>query len=274
MALTAQAIMAHEGEEIRQEITPRDAILYALSVGYGTDDLPFVAGPTPRIAPDMANVLCHPGFFMQAVGATWAGVVHAEQRVTFHDHLTLNTPLIARTRATAVVDKGEGRGMFTTFAREIRRESDGAALVTVSQTDACRFDGGTGQAGTPPEALAPLPERAPDQTLAIQIPERAALLYQLNGDTNPLHSDPEVARASGFDAPILHGLCSFGHAARAITRAHAGRLREIAARFTAVVYPGEALELDLWRDAQEVRFRLRVPARSVTALDRGLVRLD
>lgn len=273
MGLSADAIMAHQSKTIRQVVSARDAILYALSVGYGADDLAYVAGATPQIAATMANTLCHPGYFMQAVGATWAGVVHAEQRVILHADIPLNEPLIATTRATSVVDKGEGRGMFTTFARSIRRERDGATLVTVSQTDACRFDGGCGSAGTPPEALPALPERDADQMIAIPVPARAALIYQLNGDTNPLHSDPATARAAGFDAPILHGLCSFGYAAHAIAQACPGRLTEVAARFTAAVYPGDALELDLWRETAAIRFRLRIPSRNTIALDRGLMRL-
>lgn len=132
---------------------------------------------------------------------------------------------------------------------------------------------GCGSAGTPPEALPALPARVPDQKFAIAIPARAALPYQRNRDTNSIHSDPEAARKAGFDAPILHGLCSFGYAGHAITAARPGRLTEIGARFTAIVHSGEDLQLDFWHEDEAVRFSMRMPARDATALDRGIARL-
>ncbi|MGO7515440.1 MaoC/PaaZ C-terminal domain-containing protein, partial [Rhizobium ruizarguesonis] len=80
------------------------------------------------------------------------------------------------------------------------------------QANACRGDGGCGSAGSATEPLSKVPERAPDLEINVDIPDNAALLYRLNGDLNPLHVDPRAAGKSGFDRPIMHGLCSFGYA--------------------------------------------------------------
>jgi acyl dehydratase len=89
------------------------------------------------------------------------------------------------------------------------------------------------------------------------IPENQAVLYRLSGDFNPLHIDPELAKTVGFDKPILHGLSTFGYAARALVhsacKADVSRFKEFRTRFSSPVYPGETLTVDGWKD-EEGRF--------------------
>lgn len=101
-------------------------------------------------------------------------------------------------------------------------------------------------------------------------PNQAAL-YRLTGDTNPLHIDPAFAKMGGFDAPILHGLCFFGFAQRAVIKSFCGndanRFRSIRARFAASVYPGERLITEMWLTAPNtVMFRCKVAERGVQML--------
>src|SRR2546430_1185696 len=70
-----------------------------------------------------------------------------------------------------------------------------------------------------PAAASSAPARAPDVTIEIATLPQAALIYRLSADLNPLHADPAVARAAGFDRPILHGLGTYGVAARALVAA-------------------------------------------------------
>ena len=55
---------------------------------------------------------------------------------------------------------------------------------------------------------------------------------------------------AGYDRPILHGLCSFGFAGRAVLAEYAGndpaRLAAISVRFSGVVYPGDTIITDMW----------------------------
>ena len=124
------------------------------------------------------------------------------------------------------------------------------------------------------ELIRPLPDMICDlPTFANQ-----ALLYRLNGDLNPLHSHPASARQSGFDVPILHGLCSYGVAAHAVLRSYcgydSGRLKAIDVRFSAPVFPGETLSIELWRDGATISFRAFVRAREAKVLDNGRAVID
>jgi acyl dehydratase len=100
-----------------------------------------------------------------------------------------------------------------------------------------------------------------------------ALIYRLSGDPNPLHVDPAVAKAAGFPRPILHGLATFGIAGHAILKSLCGydpaRLKAIAGRFSAPVFPGETIRTEMWRDGTVVSFRARVVERDVIALNNG-----
>ena len=82
-----------------------------------------------------------------------------------------------------------------------------------------------------------------------------------------------MAAAAGFERPVLHGLCSFGIATRALLASYCdydpGRLKAIRLRFSKPVYPGETMRVEMWRSGETVSFRARVADRDVIALDHG-----
>jgi acyl dehydratase len=99
------------------------------------------------------------------------------------------------------------------------------------------------------------------------------LLYRLNGDRNPLHAEPDVARRVGFPRPILHGMCSYGMTCRAVLQEvcdyNPDLILSHQARFSAPVFPGEAITVDLWRDGNVVSFEGRVQDRGVVVIRNG-----
>jgi acyl dehydratase len=131
------------------------------------------------------------------------------------------------------------------------------------------YGGPTGAAPEPHK----LPERASDMVIDINTLPQAALIYRLSGDYNPLHADPAAAHAAGYEQPILHGLCTFGIAGRAILLAccdnEPARLKEIRARFSAPVFPGETISTEMWRDGKTTSFRARALPRNVVVLNHG-----
>ena len=117
------------------------------------------------------------------------------------------------------------------------------------------------------------PNKPPSSTCEIATLPQSALIYRLSGDYNPIHADPAAAVKAGFEAPILHGLCTFGVATRALLSTFANdapeRLKSLSVRFSRPVFPGETIKIEFFGTGSEVRFRSRVVERDLIVLDRG-----
>ncbi|MDP7540143.1 MAG: MaoC family dehydratase, partial [Alphaproteobacteria bacterium] len=149
----------------------------------------------------------------------------------------------------------------------------GAPLATLTSTTFARGDGGFGGTSGPVKPVHGLPERAPDAVCDLPTSPRAALIYRLSGDPNPLHVSPAVARSANFEKPVLHGLCTLGIAGHAILRTQCDyevrRFRSLDLRFSAPVYPGETIRTEMWRNGDVVSFRASVVERDVVVLNNG-----
>ncbi len=284
MPFTEQSLKAYAIPETEHTVTPERCILYSLSVGMGAD--PTDAGQLRYVYEDglvanplMANVLGYPGFWMKAedTGVAWKHVLHGEQYFEIHRPLPVSATLVGRTRVIGVNDRGEGKGAFVYSRREVTDTASGETVCSIEQTTVCRADGGCGGADPAPRKPHRLPERNPDAVCDLQLATNAALLYRLNGDRNPLHADPEVARHAGYPQPILHGLCTLGHAGHAILKTACGydpaRLKSMAVRFTAPVFPGETLRTEMWHEDGGVAFRATVRERDQVVLGNGFAEL-
>lgn len=284
MPLDYQKIRQWEFADISHVYASRDAILYALAVGYGEDptdsrQLPFVYEEAQAIAPTFPVVLGYPGFWMRdpAAGIDWTKLLHAGQCLRLLAPLGPQGRVLGRNRIKAVVDKGVERGALVIQEREIVDCATGAIVAVMEQATLCRNEGGFGGGDAAPPRPPPVPECTPDAVVDLPTIPQSALLYRLCADPNPMHVDPAVARSAGFDKPILHGLCSFGFAAHALLRALCNydpmRLAEIAVRFSMPVFPGETLRTQVWRSGNEVAFRTIALERAVTVLDHGTARI-
>ena len=274
MPIRPDLLLAHEFPEIRQHYVKRDTILYALGVGLGgaPEDLPYLLEDRLLALPTFAVTLGALGMWIRAprVGVDFSKLVHYEQAATFHTPLPPEADIVARARVVAVADRGEGRGAIVVVERDISDDVRGR-LCTLRQTLLLRADGGFG-AAPPAHAPSRIPAREPDALASFATEPRAALIYRLSGDWNPLHSDPEAARRAGFDRPILHGLASYAIAGVAVSRALGRRPEEIAGldcRFTGVVFPGDALDFKIWRAPGGAAFQGFVGERKT--LDQGFV---
>lgn len=279
MALDYERLLNWPFDEVTQSYTPRDTMLYALGLGFGfnptdTDELRFVYEKGLQAFPTMPVVLGHPGSWMTdpETGVDFLKVLHGEQHLEIHRPLPAEGAIVARNRVAEIIDKGEGRGALIHVERQVFDQASGDHLSTQTAVIFARNNGGFGGPVTTSPTPHALPDRPPEATVDMSVSTQAALLYRLSGDYNPLHADPAVAEKAGFPAPILHGLASYGIAARGVLQAlniHATQLRSFGLRFSAPVFPGEIIRTEVWRDGDEVSFRARVPARDTVVLNNG-----
>ena len=263
------------------------ALLYALGVGAGApdahDELAFTTenshGTPQRVLPTFAVVLGMHGVAGETVSPVQgapeiplAQILHGEQSVTLHGALPVSGTATSTGVIAAVRDTG--RHAVIESVGELRDTVTGDLLAEVGSSMIVRGEGGFG--GSP--VTAPpwqLPQRPPDAGASYPTRPDQALLYRLSGDRNPLHSDPWFARSAGLEQPILHGLCTYGFAGRALLHGVCGadpdRFGTMSARFTSMVVPGETLDIAVWRTADGAVFRASVGDRVV--LDRGTFRL-
>ena len=229
----------------------RDTALYALGLGAGTADLPYLLDdPPPRVLPTFGVLPAFPLVFelLRGTGGDLVTLLHSAQRT----ELLRPFPPAGLLRTTARIAGAWDMKIGALVRIETETAVDGEPTARTAWQLLLRGAGGFG--GVRPPAL--VRTRPPSESPAdfrAEVPTRPeqALLYRLCGDVNPIHSHPAVARAAGFDRPILHGLCFYGIAGRAALRELAGddpaRFVALEARFAKVVLPGDTLVVEGWK---------------------------
>jgi acyl dehydratase len=268
----------------------KDVMLYALGIGLGRDpmnetELPFVYEKDLKVVPTAATVLASgvsraaraaapveqkPGHRQSQIN--FLMVVHGEQKVELHKPLPTYGTFTAESRTIGAFDKGKDKGAVI-YNETVWTDEKGEKVATLTGSTFARGDGGFG--GPTEGAPEPhqVPTRAPDQSVDIETRPDQALIYRLNGDRNPLHSDPDIAKRAGFPRPILHGLCTYGITCRAVLQAITGydpdQIASHEARFSAPVFPGDTITVDLWKDGSVISFEARVKERNATVIKNG-----
>lgn len=262
-----------------QTYTERDAVLYALGLGLGADplaeaDLRFMDERNLAVVPSFAVTLCTPGMWIRdpALGVDFGKLVHVAQWAEFPAPLPPAASVRGSAKVVSLTDRGAGRGAVLVLEREIADSTAPRTYCRLRQTLLLRGDGGFGGEPAPRESAFET-SRAPDAVQEFRTSPRAALIYRLSGDWNPLHIDPQAAATAGFPRPILHGLASYGMAGIAVSRALGRDIAAVAAlscRFAGVVFPGDTVSFRAWAEGDfGARFDAHVGDRKV--LDSGSI---
>jgi acyl dehydratase len=249
-----------------------DVQLYHLALGAGADpmnprELSYLVDRTPQVLPTFGSVASTfhatepPRVNLPGIDIELGKVLHASEHVTVPGPLPPSGSARSTSRVVEVWDKGKAAVIVSEASVT---DLDGRPLWRTRRSIFARGEGGFGGERGPSTSLA-APERAPDVEVPLPILPQQALLYRLCGDRNPLHSDPEFAAAAGFPRPILHGLCTYGIACKAIVDAcldsDVGRVGSYGARFAGVVFPGEMLLARIWEEDGRLVATVTAPTR-------------
>jgi acyl dehydratase len=252
MALNMDVIGKPIGPVCR-DYTWKDAVLYALGVGAGFSELDYCYEKRLKVIPSFSIAMIFDFLSQVAVasGVNLTGILHGEQELRFHQPIPPEGTLVTRGRIVDYIDKGRDKGALIVAASDTVG-ADGTSLFTSIATIFGRLDGGFGgrnQKKAPPQ----FPDRRPDLVMEDRPSPDQPLLYRLSGDTFHLHVDPEFARTAGFEAPIMHGLCTHGFACRALIAAlvpgRPEQVRRLACRFSNPLYPGTPIRTLIWKTA-------------------------
>ena len=283
---------ASKGELILEsEYDERDLALYALGIGAARDPLDnselnyvyelgsgFQALPTFAVMPQSSAMLAAAKtgqFSLPGMSFGLDRLLHGEQYTEIHRPLPPNAKLKHIFKFKEAFDKDPNA--VVTFAISSVDE-DGNEIAYNEMTSFVKGAGGWGGDRGPSGDINVPPEREPDAVIEEKTDPNQTLLYRLSGDWNPLHADPNFAKALGYDKPILHGLCTFGYCGRHVVKAFSNNdpryFKSIKVRFAKNVFPGETLITRMWKESDtRIVFETKVKERDEIVIKNAAVEL-
>ena len=280
----SKALGAELGEG-QHSYTKDDVILYHLGIGAGApatdpNELGYTYEKGLKVLPSFVVVAGgrrprSGGGALNIPGVEFdlAQLLHGEQEVEIHQPLPTAAKTRVRGRVADVYDKGKAAVLIL---ENEARDEQGELLYTTRMAAFIRGEGGFGGPAGPPPGNEP-PVREPDGVIETPTLPQQALLYRLSGDKNPLHADPDFAKVAGFEKPIIHGLCSYGIACKAVVDHVLGgdptRVARYQARFRGVAFPGETYRTRWWREGEDIVLAVESKEREAPIISNAAIRV-
>ena len=284
-----EELIGYEFPPITFSYTERDVCLYALGVGAPNnwrdqDELQFTYELSTlgfKVLPTFA--VLYPTKLIEMLLSGKLGnlefnpmlMVHGEQYLEINQQIPTSGVITSHAKIAKIFDKGSGMILVTDISC---RDEAGEEIVFNQSSTFVRGMGGFGGERGPSGEINVPPDREPDAIHVQETLPQQALLYRLSGDINPLHADPIMAAIGGFDRPILHGLCTFGFAGRAVLKHFCdndpSKFRSVKVRFAKHVFPGETLVTEMWKVSDKlIIFRTKVAERNEYVLTQAAAQI-
>ncbi|MCZ6532755.1 MAG: MaoC/PaaZ C-terminal domain-containing protein [SAR324 cluster bacterium] len=261
---------------------PDQVILYHLGLGAGVppmdeNELAYTYEKGLKVLPSFGVIASYiSGNNLQKVpGISYnpALLLHGEQDLEIHGPIPTAGTVTNTAHVKDIFDKGKAA---LVWRETVSKDAAGKLLFTSRSAAFIRGEGGFGGEPGPKPGNLP-PERAPDHVVESTVMPQQALIYRLSGDKNPLHAEPAFAKEGGFDQPILHGLCTYGMACKAVVDHALGgdttRVARYQVRFSGVVFPGETLVTSMWEEGNQILITASVKERESPALTNAAITL-
>ena len=278
MTINYDEIMNLTSENVEISYSDKDSILYSLGIGLGNDpmnlnELKYVYENSQSVLPSMATNFQYHSPLLLKTNINFIMVVHGEQRLSITNALPVSGDFIANAKIIGCYDKGPARGAIIEVETTVKNKKNNEEICKLVSTTFARGDGGFGGPDTPKKEIF-IPDTEPDYVSEVSTKPDQALIFRLSGDYNPLHSDPNFAKAAGFEKPILHGMCTYGIACRSIVNEicenDASKLKRFDCRFSSPVYPGETIITEMWKKDKMIYFNSKVKERDKLVLKNGV----
>jgi len=282
-----EKLKAHQTEAASFTYTEDDIIQYALSVGAqlpadfchlyeGHSDFSII--PTFLVSKVIEHSMMS-GAIANVPGMDQidlSRVLHGEQYMEVLAPIPTSGTLTITTRYVDLLDKGKFCSLIT--ENEISDEK-GRKLMKTQSVSIFIGSGGVGRKGKSTEQISPVvpPKRLPEHIMEEKTTVNQAAMFRLSGDKNLIHIDPSMSSIMGFKKPILHGLCSFGYAARHVLKTYGHNksdlLKSMKVQFSKPVIPGDTLMTEMWREGKRIVFQMKVKESGNVVLKGGFIDL-
>ena len=278
MTINYDEIMNLTSENVEISYSDKDSILYSLGIGLGNDpmnlnELKYVYENSQSVLPSMATNFQYHSPLLLKTNINFIMVVHGEQRLSITNALPVSGDFIANAKVIGCYDKGPARGAIIEVETTVKNKKNNEEICKLVSTTFARGDGGFGGPDSPKKEIF-IPDGEPDYVSEVSTKPDQALIFRLSGDYNPLHSDPNFAKAAGFEKPILHGMCTYGIACRSLVNKicenDASKLKRFDCRFSSPVYPGETIITEMWKKDKMIYFNSKVKERDKLVLKNGV----
>ena len=278
MTINYDEIMNLTSENVEISYSDKDSILYSLGIGLGNDpmnlnELKYVYENSQSVLPSMATNFQYHSPLLLKTNINFIMVVHGEQRLSVTNALPVSGDFIANAKVIGCYDKGPARGAIIEVETTVKNKKNNEEICKLVSTTFARGDGGFGGPDSPKKEIF-IPDGEPDYISEVSTKPDQALIFRLSGDYNPLHSDPNFAKAAGFEKPILHGMCTYGIACRSLVNEicenDASKLKRFDCRFSSPVYPGETIITEMWKKDKMIYFNSKVKERDKLVLKNGV----